>query len=352
MPEHFCRGCAILAKLKTSFSDSQGVSRKILKHHQRLGVFMKKQLVVLMALATLLLAGCAKPQTAWITDLDTAKVDAQKSKKDLLLVFTGSDWNDPSKDLIAKVFTADFFKRGTKTYVMCNIDIVQDKKLMDATILEKNYGLATKYGVQELPFVALITSEGDVYAASSITDQSKTIDGFFNFLGTFKDARTKMITLKKAIKTSKGAEKAKNIDAFLAVVNPSQRESYANIIREVPGLDADGKAGLKGKYQLQVAYLDAIALYKDKKLTEAGDCFIKLTDEKTLNAAQTQEAWYMGAYMYAMSGTVDSTKVIEWLEKAIAADPENPGSAQIKATIEQLKANPQKVPAANSSKTK
>jgi len=44
--------------------------------------------------------------------------------------------------------------------------------------------------------------------------------------------------------------------------------------------------------------------------------------------------------MYAMSGKVENSKVIEWLEKAIAADPENQGAAQIKATIEQIKTNP------------
>ena len=70
----------------------------------------------------------AKPQTAWITDIETAKTTSQKTKKDLLVVFTGSDWNDPSKQLVKDVFTGDFFKKGSKKFVLCNIDIVQGRK--------------------------------------------------------------------------------------------------------------------------------------------------------------------------------------------------------------------------------
>jgi len=301
---------------------------------------MKKQIAVLLAAAVVLFAGCAKPQTAWITDFETAKTAAQKSKKDLLIAFTGSDWNDPSKELIANVFNADFFKRASKNYVLCNIDIVQDEKLMEAAVLQKNYALATKYGVQALPFVTIFTAEGDLYAAAATDETAKTSEGFFKFLDSFKDARKKMFDLKKAVKSSKGVERAKNIDTFLEAVKPAQRENYELMMREIPTLDADGKAGLKGKYELQIAYLDAIKLYQDGKLTEAGDCFVKLAEGTSLNPAQLQEAWYMGAYMYAMSGKVENSKVIEWLEKAIAADPENQGAAQIKATIEQIKTNP------------
>jgi len=301
---------------------------------------MKKQLVLAAALFSLLFAGCAKAQTAWITDLDAAQSAAAKSKKDLLVVFTGSDWNDPSKQLIADVFTGDFFKKGSKDFILCNIDIVQDETLMEKELIEKNYTSASSYGVQELPWFILQTAEGDVYAAAGTGEAANTVDGFFAQMDTYKDTRKKLVDLKKNIKNSKGAEKAKNIDLFIEAVDPSRRESYADLIREVPALDADGTAGLRGKYELQVAYLDAVALYQAQKMTEAGEIFIKLAEGGTLNGAQMQEAWYMGAYMYAMSGTVENTQVIEWLEKAVASDPENAGTTQIKATIEQIKAGP------------
>lgn len=304
---------------------------------------MKKLWLILAGTLVLLAASCSKPQTAWITDVDAARALSQKEKKDLMIVFTGSDWNDQSKSLIANAFAKDFFKKGSKKFVLCNIDIVQNEKAMDANTLNSNYKVATNYGVQSLPFVVLQTSDGDVYASKQPDDKVKDTESFLAFTDTFKQARTHLVDMKKKIKSSKGAEKAKAIDAFIESVEPARREQYADLIRQVPGLDADGKANLKGKYQLQIAYIDAIKLYEQGKMTEAGDMFIKLADGDSLNAAQKQEAWYMGAYMNAMSGSVDNAKIIEWLQKAIDSDPKNPGAAQITATIEQLK-NP-KVPA-------
>ena len=66
---------------------------------------MKLKIAALSAALLLTLSGCAKAQTAWVTDYDEAKDAAAKGKKDLLVVFTGSDWNDPSKELITSVFT-------------------------------------------------------------------------------------------------------------------------------------------------------------------------------------------------------------------------------------------------------
>jgi thioredoxin-related protein len=311
---------------------------------------MRSKLIGAALLALTLIGGaftsCSKPQTAWITDFEAAKTETKKQRKDLLIVFTGSDWNDESKALIADVFTADFFKKAAKDYVLCNIDVVQDEKVMPKDTIDANYKLATKYNVQAMPTFVLLTPEGDLYANAALTEEAKTLDGLMTYLGGYKDARKKLVDLKNKVKSSSGANKAKAIDAFLEVIDSSQRESYGEMIRQVPSLDKDNKAGLRGKYQLQVAYLDAIALYQKGSMTEAGDCFIKLAEEATLDPGQSQEAWYMGAYMYALSGTADNAKVVGWLEKAVAADPKNPGATQIQATIDQLKATPASTPAA------
>lgn len=292
----------------------------------------------------MLLSGCAKAQTAWVTDYDEAKETAAKTKKDIMLVFTGSDWNDPSKALVTSVFTEEFFAKGTKNYVMCNIDIVQDETLMSAEQSEKNYQVASDFGVQALPYVVLLTNEGDMYASAATAEDLTTLDGYYAFLDTFADAKTKLVDLKKKIASSKGTERAKNIDTFIESMDASQRQNYADMIREVPALDPDNAEGLREKYLLQVAYLDAVDLYQQQKLVEAGDIFLNLAETGSLNAAHTQEAYYMGAYMNAMSGSTDNDKVIAWLEKAIAADPENPGSEQIQATIEQIRAQAVTIP--------
>ncbi len=299
---------------------------------------MKRKLAAFSAALIVLLAGCAKAQTAWVTDYEEAKASAAKAKKDLMVVFTGSDWNDPSKELITGVFTDEFFAKGTKNFVMCNVDIVQDENLMSAEQSSANYKVASDFGVQALPYVVLLTADGDMYASSVTDGAEKTVDGFYAFLDGFKDAKAQLVDLKKKISSSKGTERAKNIDTFIEAIDASQRQNYSDMIREVPGLDPDNTEGLKEKYLLQVAYLDAVDLYQQQKLVEAGEIFLALAESGSLTAAHAQEAYYMGAYMNAMSGETEQDKVIEWLEKAIAADPENPGSEQIRSTIEQLKA--------------
>ncbi len=316
---------------------------------------MKKHVLIALAALALVLAGCGKAQTAWITDFEEAKALSEKNGKDLLVVFTGSDWDIPSQELAAAVFTEDFFPKASSKYVLCNIDVIQDSTKTTPEAQDKVYEVIASYGVQTMPYFVLQTSTGDLYASGTppaeavpaVEPEGKEtpaattdIKSFLNYLASFKESRTKLVNLKKAIDKSSGVEKAKNIDAFVELLSPYQRDKYADLIKEVPTLDAANEAGLLGKYSLQTAYLDAVTAYQAGNLTEAAESFKKLIDTGILDAAQTQEAWYMTSYLYAMSGTVKNEQIIEWLETAIAADPANPGAMQIQATIEQIKSNP------------
>jgi len=292
-------------------------------------------------LAAITLIGCGSAQKSWITDLDEAKAASQKGKKDLLVVFTGSDWNDPSKNLLTAVFTEDFFKKAGKNYVLCNIDIVQDESLMDQALVEKNYGIATTMGIQAMPTALLFTKDGDRYGSATTPEGIASPAEFIEWLGSFSENRDKILKLKANINKSKGTERAKNIDAFMDEVDPGQRQQYADLIREVLTLDASGEAGLRSEYRLQVAYLDAIALYQTGDMENAANCFVTAAGEGLLDPAQVQEAWYMGAYLSALSGKVENATILEWLDKAIAADPENPGVTQIRSAIEQIKNAPE-----------
>lgn len=303
---------------------------------------MKKYLAVLAALVSLIAVGCSKPQTAWITDIDAAIAASGKAGKPLLVVFTGSDWNDESKRLIENVFNADFFKRGTKGFVMCNLDIIQDEASVDPKVLERNYKAVSEYGVQAMPAFVLVTKKGDIYGSANLDETIIDAESFFTLAEGFGEEGKKLLDLRATVDKSKGVDRAKNIDVFIDALVPAQRERYADLMREVIDIDADGSAGLKGKYLLQTTYLDAINLYQQGKLADAGDRFFAIAKGEYLTNAQKQEAWYMGAYMYAMSETVDNALIISWLEEAIAADPENEGTGQIRATIEQIKSTPKK----------
>lgn len=299
---------------------------------------MKRILALTVSLAILALASCAKPQTAWITDIDEATALATKTKKPLLIVLTGSDWNEESKALSTNVFTDEFFKAGTSKYVLCNLDILEDDSAVDQAIAERNFKAAEALGVTGIPTLILLTHLGDVYANVQLEPTLAGPEAFYTIADAHLDNGKKLADLRKKADSAKGVARAKGLDAFLEALAPGQREKYSEMIREIPTLDPDGSAGLKGKYLLQTTYLDAIGLFQSGKVTEAGQSFFALAETGGLTPAQEQEAWYMGAYMYAMSETVDNALVISWLEKALATDPDGPGAANIKSTLEQVRA--------------
>lgn len=314
MSEHFCRGRTILF----------------------IGDNMKKTLFILATFVLLFSTGCSKAQKTWITDIESAEVMAADNGKDIMLVFTGSDWNEESKTLAENVFTDKFFASGSKNFILCNIDILRDETQLDQEVLEKNYQAANRFAVQQIPSVFLITAEKDIYGVFSPEADITSPSELFTRVESFEEKRTLLVDLKEKIQTTDGIEKARHMDQFLDALYPIQRDTYRNYIEEIARLDEDGTAGLGAKYLLQLEYLRAMEFYREDNMEAAGEGFFTLARSGKLDAAKKQEALYMGTYMYAMAETVPSTKLVEWLEEAVAADPENPGVTQILTMIEKL----------------
>lgn len=297
---------------------------------------MKKALFYLSVFALLFSAGCSRSQKTWITDLDSAEALAKKKDKDVMLVFTGSDWSEESKALAENVFTGKFFATGSKNFVLCNIDVLRDETKVDQEVLEKNYQAANRFAVQEIPSVFLITPDKDIYGVFSPEPDVASPSAFFSRVESFAEKRDLLVSLKDKIGTTEGIEKARHMDQFLDELYPLQRDTYRNYIEEITRIDEDGTAGLGAKYLLQLEYLRAMDYYQENNMEAAGEGFFTLARSGKLDPAKKQEALYMGTYMYAMAETVPNTQLVEWLEEAIAADPENPGVTQIRTMIEKL----------------
>lgn len=297
---------------------------------------MNKLLLTLTAFILILSAGCSRGQKTWITDLEAAELLADKNEKDVMLVFTGSDWNDESKHLAENVFTGEFFAKASKKFILCNIDVLRDESLVEQDIREKNYQAASRFAVQQIPSIFLITTEKDVYGVFSTESGNTDLASFFDRVDSFSDKRELLVGLKEKIKNSSGPEKAGFMDQFLEALYPLQRDTYRQYVEEITLIDEDGSAGLGPKYLLQLEYLRAMDLYQEDNMEAAGEGFFTLAKSGKLDPAKKQEALYMGAYMYAMAETVPETRLIEWLEEAIAADPENPGVLQIQTMIDRL----------------
>ncbi|WP_396173506.1 thioredoxin family protein [Flavobacterium sp.] len=121
---------------------------------------MKKLVVVI----TLFLSNCLFSQN-WQTNFDDAKALAIKENKNIILVFSGSDWCAPCIKLEKTVWMSDAFqKEATKSWVTYKADFPKKKaNQLAPELTEQNKKLAEKYNSGgSFPLVVLLDKNGKV----------------------------------------------------------------------------------------------------------------------------------------------------------------------------------------------
>jgi len=122
----------------------------------------------------------------WITDFTTAKEEAVKNNKPIILVFQGSDWCAPCIKLDREIWSTEIFKNYSKEhYIMLQADFPRKKKnkLSDKQT-ESNKQLAETYNKQGFfPFVVILDSKGEVLGQTSY--KKTTPENFIKELNKF-----------------------------------------------------------------------------------------------------------------------------------------------------------------------
>jgi len=101
----------------------------------------------------------------WTHDLGHAKEIAQKEQKDILLVFSGSDWCAPCIKLDNQIWQSDAFKvHAEKHLVLVRADFPKRKNnQLPKEQQKKNNTLAEKYNKNGyFPFVVLLNANGEI----------------------------------------------------------------------------------------------------------------------------------------------------------------------------------------------
>jgi len=179
----------------------------------------------------------------WITDMEAAKTQASKEKKDLLLDFTGSDWCGWCIKLNEEVFSKEPFTAGTKDkFVLVEIDFPQ-KKEQDAKLKEQNKALAEKMNVQGYPTIILCDATGKPYAKTGY--QPGGAEKYVKTLDELQAVRVKRDqAFADAAKAKDDTEKAKYLVAGLKTMDDGIVESsYADVVEKIGQLDKDDKSG-------------------------------------------------------------------------------------------------------------
>lgn len=111
----------------------------------------------------------------WKSNLEEAKSQATNENKDILLVFSGSDWCGPCIKLEKNVWKSDAFKKESeKKWVLVRADFPKKKaNQLSAELTENNKKLAEKYNKGgSFPLVVLLDKTGKVLGMTGFKNVS------------------------------------------------------------------------------------------------------------------------------------------------------------------------------------
>ena len=131
---------------------------------------MKKHIIILF-----LFIGTTGYSQNWKTNFEEAKIEAAKENKNILLVFSGSDWCAPCIKLENVVWKSDAFQEEVaKSWVVYKADFPKKKaNQLSPELSERNKKLAEKYNKTGIfPLVVLLDKTGKIMGMTGFKNVS------------------------------------------------------------------------------------------------------------------------------------------------------------------------------------
>ena len=299
-----------------------------------------------LALATVAIA----QDDAWISDFTKAKAQAKADKKDLLVDFTGSDWCQWCIKLDEEVFSQAAFKTAApKSFVLVKLDFPHDESRVTAEIKAQNEKLQKELQIGGFPTILLMDAEGRTYAQTGY--EPGGADKYIEMLAEMKKKGEVFQAAMRSAEGKLGAERAQALDEALSGIAAEVVSAYHLApMEEILKLDADGKAGLKAKYEPKVKEInDARELRKEADALQAaigvhmeageGDkALAKLEDviKAPKSKIQHQLALFFKG-MVIMDTSGDAKSAVAALEAGKALLPESPVGKRIDQVLPEIR---------------
>ena len=168
-----------------------------------------------------------------------------KSKRDLLIDFTGSDWCSWCIKLNKEVFSQDPFKAGVKDkFVLVELDYPQNRSKLSAETLKQNEQLKKKYPVEGFPTILLTDAEGMPFTTTGY--QAGGPEAYVKHLD---ELRAKKVARDESFATAakaSGVEKAKALVAALNAMGleePMISNFYGDVVEQIKTADPKDETG-------------------------------------------------------------------------------------------------------------
>lgn len=180
-------------------------------------------------------------------DAPSAIERAKVEKKDVIFLFTGSDWCPPCKKLEKEVLSEkEFLDEISKQYVLVKLDFPRNSP-QDPEIAKQNDGYSKKYGIDSFPTLVLADSNQVPFAFAGYEE-----GGFLNYLDLLLNARK--LRVNRDVKLSladaeTGEARARLLDEAISEMRQELIGIYyPEIIEEIVALDESNALGLRKKW--------------------------------------------------------------------------------------------------------
>lgn len=206
----------------------------------------------LFLLATTIVIGALSSSVSanesWTTDIKSAIAAGKEKDKDILLLYTGSDWCPPCKKLEQEIFETDAFRNeAPNMFELVMFDFPKTKQL-PPPIVTQNKEWAEKYGISGYPTIVLIDAKQRPYAITGYREMDA--EEYLGMLGEFRQKRMRRDeAFDKALITDDKKEKAKLLDQAMSEMDEDiARLYYEEYIAEIVKIDAEDELGLRTKW--------------------------------------------------------------------------------------------------------
>ena len=288
---------------------------------------------LLAALWSLALAGATRAgeEDLWTEDFNAALDTAEKDGKDLLLDFTGSDWCPWCMKLHDEVFKQDAFKQeAPKQFVLVTVDFPRQKPGRAGNDL-----LQREFRVTGFPTLVLTDSKGRAYARTGY--KAGGAEKFLKHLAELKKQKAERDELFAKAEKAAGLEKAKLLDQVLSDLDGKDLMiGYNDEVEQILKLDADGKGGLRKKYQVKKGVLEIEkTLFEARDLKGAVAKIDALVKDLQPESETKQFVLYLKARALYDQG--DGAGMLAALQAALDADPLGEAGQAIAKKIQEIR---------------
>ncbi len=186
----------------------------------------------------------------WLDNAEQALGKARQENKDLLLLFTGSDWCPPCKKLEAEILgQQEFLDEAKKQFVLVVFDFPQEKELLPR-VKQQNEQWAAKFGVNSYPTMILLDQQERPFAILGYQE-----GGVEDFLGLIRERHEKRIrrdVLMAEAEKVQGEQRAIQLYKALSEMDQAIADLYyEELVQEIVQIDREDQLGLRTKWNAE-----------------------------------------------------------------------------------------------------